>query len=144
MRRFVVTPAFTALCFAALPLAPAAAPDLPGSRNARVTQVYERALPDVPGKSIRGALGASGPGGHSPSHRHAKSAIIDATVLKGAARSQINGGPVQTFQAGQHVTELPGDHHTISGNASDTRPAKLLAVFVVDTADTELTIPDPR
>ena len=30
---------------------------------------------------------------------------------------------------------------SLSANASKTRPAKLLAVFVVDTNETELTIP---
>ena len=31
--------------------------------------------------------------------------------------------------------------HSVSANASKTKPAKLLAVFVVDTNETELTIP---
>jgi len=31
--------------------------------------------------------------------------------------------------------------HGVSANASETKPAKLLAVFVVDTNETELTIP---
>lgn len=39
---------------------------------------------------------------------------------------------------------MPGDHHLVSANASATDPAKVLAVFVVDTADTELTTPDGR
>lgn len=130
-----------AIAFAALPPSFALA-DLPGSRNAKVTQVYEHALPDVPGKSIRGVLVEYGPGGYSPSHTHAKSALIYATVLEGAVRSQINGGPVRTFQAGENFTELPGDHHNVSANASDSQPSKLLAVFVVDTAETELTTPD--
>jgi hypothetical protein len=34
-----------------------------------------------------------------------------------------------------------GDRHRVSANASKTKPAKLLAVFVVDTNETELTIP---
>jgi quercetin dioxygenase-like cupin family protein len=38
-------------------------------------------------------------------------------------------------------SELPGDRHVVSANASDTEPAKLLAVFVADTNETELTIP---
>ena len=45
------------------------------------------------------------------------------------------------FKAGQSFSELPGDRHGVSANASDTEPAKLLAVFVVDTNETELTIP---
>jgi hypothetical protein len=36
---------------------------------------------------------------------------------------------------------MPGDRHTVSANASETAPARLLAVFVVDTNETELTIP---
>jgi len=36
---------------------------------------------------------------------------------------------------------LPDDRHGVSANASKTKPAKLLAVFVVDTNETELTIP---
>jgi hypothetical protein len=36
---------------------------------------------------------------------------------------------------------MPGDRHSVSENASKTKPAKLLAVFVVDTAQRELTYP---
>ena len=46
-----------------------------------------------------------------------------------------------TYKAGQSFSELPGDRHGVSANASKTRPAKLLAVFVVDTNETDLTIP---
>ena len=62
-------------------------------------------------------------------------------MLEGAIRSQVNDGPVTTYKAGQSFSELPGDRHSVSANASDTEPAKLLAVFVVDTNETELTIP---
>lgn len=115
---------------------------VPGARNAKVTLVYQHALPDVPGKSIKGVIVEYGPGGYSPSHRHAKSAIIYATVLEGSVRCQLNGGPVKTYGVGENWTELPGDHHGVSANASDSRPAKVLAVFVVDDADAELTVPD--
>jgi quercetin dioxygenase-like cupin family protein len=115
---------------------------LPGAKNAKITQVYEHALPGMPGKSMKGVLVEYGPGGYSPSHRHAKSAIIYATVLEGSVRSQVNGGQVKTFRKGENWTEMPGDHHGVSANASDTMPAKVLAVFVVDDADAVLTIPD--
>lgn len=115
---------------------------LPGAKNAKITQVYEHALPGMPGKSMKGVLVEYGPGGYSPSHRHAKSAIIYATVLEGSVRSQVNGGQVKTFRKGENWTEMPGDHHGVSANASDTVPAKVLAVFVVDDADAVLTIPD--
>jgi len=77
----------------------------------------------------------------SPAHTHAKSAFIYATVLEGEILSQVNDGPVTTYKAGQSFSELPGDRHSVSANASQTKPAKLLAVFVVDTGETELTVP---
>src|SRR4026209_2341342 len=115
--------------------------DAPKEKNAKATLVYQHELPNVPGKSIKGVLVEYGPGGYSPGHTHAKSAFIYATVLEGAIRSQVNDGPVTTYNAGQSFPDLPGDRRGISANASETKPAKLLAVFVVDTSETELTIP---
>lgn len=111
--------------------------------SAKVTLVYAHELPNVPGKSIKGVLVEYAPGGSSPAHTHAESAFIYATVLEGAVRSKINDGPETVYQAGQSFSELPGDHHGVSANASPTEPARLLAVFVVDTDDAELTTPDP-
>ncbi|HEX3864480.1 MAG TPA: cupin domain-containing protein [Stellaceae bacterium] len=128
------------LLLATLPLGSALA-DEPEAKNAKVTLVYQHELPNVPGKSIKGVLVEYGPGGYSPGHTHASSAFIYATVLEGAIRSQVNSGPVITYQAGQNFSEMPGDRHGVSANASDTSPAKLLAVFVVNTNETELTIP---
>lgn len=128
------------LLFATLPFGSVFA-DTPGSKNANVTVVYQHELPNVPGKSIKGVLVEYGPGGFSAGHTHPKSAFIYATVLEGAIRSQVNDGPVTTYKAGQSFSELPGDRHGVSANASETEPAKLLAVFVVDTNETELVIP---
>ena len=128
------------LLFATLPFGGVFA-DAPESKNAKVTLVYQHELPNVPGKSIKGVLVEYGPGGYSPGHMHPKSAFIYATVLEGAIRSQVNDGPVTTYKAGQSFSEMPGDRHGVSANASTTKPAKLLAVFVVDTNETELTIP---
>src|ERR1700743_333525 len=115
--------------------------DAPQSKNAKVTLIYQHELPNVPGKSIKGVLVDYGPGGCSPGHPPPESAFISATVLEGAIRSQVNDGPVTTYKAGQSFSELPGDRHGVSANASETKAAKLLAVFVVDTNETELTIP---
>ena len=111
-------------------------------KNAKVTLVYEHELPNVPGKSLRAVLVEYGPDGASPSHRHPASAFIYARVLEGAIRSKVNDAPERTYQAGESWTELPGDHHQVSQNASTTAPAKLLAVFVVDTSQREIVIPD--
>ena len=107
--------------------------------KSKVTLVYDHALPNVPGKSIRGVLVEYQPGGSSPAHTHAPSAFIWATVLEGAIRSQVNDGPVTVYRAGESFSESPGDRHGVSANASDTEPARLLAVFVVDTDETNLT-----
>lgn len=112
--------------------------------RAKVTVVFDHPLPNVAGKSMKGVLVEYAPGGSSPGHTHPRSAFIYATVLEGAIRSQVNDGPVRVYHAGQSFAELPGDHHGVSANASSTEPAKLLAVFVVDTGDTKLVIDDPQ
>jgi quercetin dioxygenase-like cupin family protein len=96
--------------------------DAPKEKNAKVTLVYQHELPNVPGKRIKGVLVEYGPGGYSPGHTHAKSAFIYATVLEGAIRRQVNDGPVTTYKAGQSFSELPGDRHSVSANASETQP----------------------
>ncbi|NUS67979.1 MAG: cupin domain-containing protein, partial [Ensifer adhaerens] len=74
-------------------------------------------------------------------HTHASTAFIYATVLEGSILSQVNDGPVKEYKAGESFSEMPGDRHGVSANGSKTAPAKLLAVFVVDTAEKELTFP---
>lgn len=131
-----------AAALAVLLLGSALANDTPGGgEGAKVTLVYDHVLPNVPGKSVRGVLVEYAPGGFSEGHTHPKSAFIYAIVLEGAIRSQVNDGPVTIYRAGESFSELPGDRHGVSENASRTKPAKLLAVFVVDTAQKELTFP---
>ncbi|QRM33843.1 cupin domain-containing protein (plasmid) [Microvirga sp. VF16] len=108
---------------------------------AKVTLVYEHELPNVPGKSMKGVLVEYGPAGSNEAHTHPPSAFIYATVLDGAIRSQVNDGPVKTYRVGESWSEAPGDRHLVSANASATEPARLLAVFVVDTAEKELVLP---
>jgi quercetin dioxygenase-like cupin family protein len=128
----------SAVALAALSFTAASAGDRPAGK---VTVVFDHALPNVPGKSMRGVLVEYGPGGGSPAHTHPKSAFIYATVLEGAIRSSVNGSPEKVYQAGENFYEDPGSRHQVSANASDTEPARLLAVFVLDTEETELTTP---
>jgi quercetin dioxygenase-like cupin family protein len=107
----------------------------------KVTLVFDHALPNVPGKSMKGVLVEYGPGVASSAHIHPKSAFIYATVLEGAIRTSVNDGPAVVYRAGQNFPEMPGDRHTLDENASKTEPAKLLAVFVVDTDEKELLTP---
>lgn len=122
--------------FAALPVFPASA-DVLGEK---VTLVFDRALPNVPGKSMKVQLVEYAPGVSSIPHTHAASAFIYATVLEGAIRSKINDNPEQVYHAGENFFELPGDHHRISANASDTEPARLLAVLIANTDEQNLVI----
>ncbi|MGV1777691.1 cupin domain-containing protein [Agrobacterium fabrum] len=129
------------LCATALVLASVAAAtahDTNSGENVKV--VYDQPLPNVPGKSLKGVLVEYAPGGTSPAHTHPNSAFIYATVLEGAITSQVNNGPVTVYHAGENFSEYPGDHHAVSENASKTERARLLAVFVVDTNETNLTV----
>lgn len=62
-------------------------------------------------------------------------------MISGAIESKVNDGAVHVYRAGESWSESPGVTHSISRNASKTEPAKLLAVFVVNTNDKALTIP---
>ncbi|HEX5959258.1 MAG TPA: cupin domain-containing protein [Hyphomicrobiaceae bacterium] len=112
------------------------------ARGVKVSVVFDSQLPNVPGKSMRAVLVEYAPGAGSPSHRHPSSAFIYARVLEGKIRSKVNDGPERTYKVGESWTEKPGDHHQVSHNASDTEPAKLLAIFVVNTGDRKIVIPD--
>jgi quercetin dioxygenase-like cupin family protein len=109
-----------------------------------VKPVFERAIPNIAGKRMVAVVVTYPPGGKSTPHHHAASAFIYAHVLSGAIRSQVDDGPAKVYQVGEGFYEVPGSHHRISENASDRDPASLLAVFVVDSKDTPLTIPDKK
>jgi quercetin dioxygenase-like cupin family protein len=127
--------------FAALSVSAASADNLPTDKS-KVTVVFDHALPNVSGKSMKGVLVEYQPGGSSPAHTHPKSAFIYATVLEGEIRSKVNDDPEKVYRAGENFAELPGDHHGVSANNSKTQPARLLAVFVVDTDEKDLTTND--
>lgn len=106
-----------------------------------VKTAFERAISNIPGKSLIALEVAYAPGGKSPSHYHPNSAFIYAHVISGAIRSQVGEEAAKVYRAGEGWYENPGSHHRVSENASDSEPAKLLAVFVVDPRD-PLVVPD--
>jgi quercetin dioxygenase-like cupin family protein len=109
-----------------------------------VKVVFEHVIPNIEGKSMVAVVVTYPPGGKSPAHHHARSAFIYAHVLSGAIRSQVDDEPAKVYQVGEGFYEMPGSHHRISDNASASNPASLLAVFVVDSNDKPLTIPDQK
>ena len=95
-----------------------------------VEPITSHALPNVAGKRVTVVRVFYGPGGFTPPHYHAGS--VTAYVTKGEIRSQLGGGPVETFKVGQSFFEPPGSTHVVSANASNTEPAELIAIFVAD------------
>jgi quercetin dioxygenase-like cupin family protein len=117
-----------------------AAAQQPGGVTA--TPAYRHEIPNLPGKSLVAVVVSYAPGAKSPPHRHAASAFITAYVLSGSVRSQVDDEPVRVYRAGESWSERPGARHKVSENASADEPAQLLAVFVVDTSERNLTGPD--
>jgi quercetin dioxygenase-like cupin family protein len=101
-----------------------------GSTLDTVEPIGSYALPNVPGKRVTIVRVFYGPGGFTRAHKHAGS--VTAYITKGEIRSQLAGGPVETFKVGQSFFEPPGAAHLVSANASNTEPAELIAVFVAD------------
>lgn len=106
-----------------------------------VSPALQQLISNIPGKSLVAVMVDYPPGGGSAAHSHAKSAFIYGYVISGAIESQVNDEPIQVIHAGQSFYEPPGAVHRVSRNASHVRPAKLLAVFVVNTEETALTTP---
>jgi quercetin dioxygenase-like cupin family protein len=107
-----------------------------------VTPVFQRAIPNIPGRSMVAVVVTYPPGGTSAVHRHAPSAFTYAYVLSGAIRSQVDDGPAKIYHAGEGFYENPGAQHRVSENASANESASLLAVFIVDPRENPLTIPE--
>ena len=68
------------------------------------------------------------PGVSSASHRHNAHTVV--YVLEGTVTMQVEGGELQTLSAGEVFYETPDDIHSVSRNASDTVPAKILVFFL--------------
>jgi quercetin dioxygenase-like cupin family protein len=118
-------------------------PSITGSASAddaeTVKQIFAKQLPNVPGNSMTAFVVEYAPGGKGASHHHTGS--VFAYVLEGEIRSQISDGqPAKVYKAGEFFYEPPGSDHLVSENASATKPAKLLAVFVAED-DAVLTAP---
>jgi quercetin dioxygenase-like cupin family protein len=133
-----IRPIITATCaaFAIAFATPALAHD---GQTETVASKFNQAIPNIPGKSLIVVEVDYAPGAASPPHTHAKSAFIYAYVLSGEIESKVNDGETHIFKAGESWSEPPNATHSVSRNPSRTSPARLLAVFVVDTDDKALT-----
>jgi quercetin dioxygenase-like cupin family protein len=138
----MIRPFIAAIVLALAAPAAAQAHDAAGPRRETVTPLASQAIPNIPGKRLVTLFVDYPPGAASRPHRHAGSAFIYAHVVSGEIRSAVDGEPSRIYRVGEGWFERPGAHHVVSENASDSRPARLLAVFVVDEKDEALTRPD--
>src|ERR1700758_1267675 len=110
------------------------------AESAVVTPLMLKDLADVPGKEMLMIAVEYPPGSVDHVHRHDAHAFI--YVLQGSIVMQVRGGKEVTLGPGQTFYESPEDIHTISRNASGTKPAKFL-VFFVKAKGSPATVPVP-
>jgi quercetin dioxygenase-like cupin family protein len=114
------------------PAAPAAAPAPP---------VFKQDLPNLTmeGWEVTVSYVDYAPGRVGAPHHHAGFVLV--YVLQGAVIAKISGqGEERTYTTGQMFYEQPGATHEVSKNASQTEPAKLLAMIFAKKGST-LTTP---
>lgn len=105
--------------------------------SAKSPMIYSLPIPNILGKTISTFILEFAPGEVTPPHRHGSSFVV-AFVLEGELRSQVDDEPLRTYKAGEMWTELPGAHHLHGSNPSTDKRAKLLAVLIHNSNDTEI------
>ncbi len=80
------------------------------------------------------------PGRVGKVHHHA--GFVLAYVLEGNVVTKISGQEERTYKAGEMFYEPPGSTHEVGRNASETQPAKLLALIFAKKG-AQLTMPGP-
>jgi quercetin dioxygenase-like cupin family protein len=112
--------------------------DAPGASNSTVKELMARDLIGADGKEIRMLTVEYVAGGASLPHRH--DAQVFVYVLSGAVTRQVEGSAPVTLGPGGTFYEAPEDIHTVSANASQTKPARIL-VFIVKDKKTPVSSP---
>lgn len=62
------------------------------------------------------------------SNPHFHPGFVIGNVLEGEFRTQLEGQPETVYKAGQMFFEPLASHHIVSGSASQTKPARILAI----------------
>jgi len=102
--------------------------------------VFAHALPDLSLKdwSVTAVEVSYAPGESSAAHRHP--GITIAYVLEGEIRSKVGDDAEKTYATGEMFIESPNQLHGVSGNASQTKSARLLAILLAEKGK-QLTTP---
>ncbi len=90
--------------------------------------VFQHDLPDLTmeGWEVNANWVDYPPGRIGSPHRHPGFTLV--YVLEGAVIAKVSGQDERTFKAGEMFYEPPGSIHEVSKNASQTQPARLLAL----------------
>ena len=100
------------------------------AQEAKVTELFSKDLTNLPGKEGLMFMVEYPPGSTDPINRHNANGFI--YVLEGSIVMQVRGGKEVTVTPGQTFYEGPDDVHVVGRNASKTKPAKFVVVFVKD------------
>jgi quercetin dioxygenase-like cupin family protein len=106
----------------------------------KVTPLMRQAIAEFPGHEVTMITLDIAPGGGSPPHRHPGHHTF-GYVLEGAYKIKLDNGPETVVTKGQTFYEAPGQLHTVSRNASDIEPAKVLVVMLAETGK-PVTVPE--
>ncbi|NNF13761.1 MAG: cupin domain-containing protein [Gemmatimonadetes bacterium] len=105
-------------------------------------QVLQMPLPPLPDDQEMLVLEVDlAPGQSSQPHRHHGHVFV--YVLEGTVNMQVEGGELMTLTPGEMFYENPDDIHTVSANASDSEPARIL-VHLIKTVGAPVTTPAGR
>jgi quercetin dioxygenase-like cupin family protein len=110
---------------------------MPALSQSTANAVFQTDVADLTNQEILVLEVSYEAGNDSPVHRHNAHTVV--YVLEGTVIMQVAGGELQTLGPGDVFYETPSDIHSVSKNASDTDPAKILVFFLKekDAATTE-------
>ena len=92
------------------------------------TSVFQHDLPNLTmeGWEVNANWVDYPPGRVGSAHRHPGFTLV--YVLEGSVIAKVSGQEERTFKAGEMFYEPPGSVHEVSKNASQTQPARILAL----------------
>ena len=112
--------AWVLVCLMPVTLGPKEAPQ-EAAKEAKVTTLFSKDLPDVPGKEGLMLAVEYPPGASDPVHRHNADAFV--YVLEGSIVMQVRGGKEVTLTPGQTFYEGPSDVHVVGPSGVSSKAA---------------------
>jgi quercetin dioxygenase-like cupin family protein len=98
------------------------------AQTSTASSLFQTEVDDVSNQEIVVLEVRYPPGVKSASHRHNAHTVV--YVLEGSVIMQVAGGEKKTLSVGEVFYETPDDIHSVSMNASDTEPARILVYFL--------------